>query len=245
MSTTIIGVDCATDPRRVGLARARYVDGRATIIDAQRGDADLVDTIVGWIEEADSALLALDSPLGWPAAFGAALHDHAAGESIPVDADSMFRRMTDDVAAEILGRRPLDVASNLIARTAHATLNRLEEIRTRTGLPIPLAWNPELVERVEAIEVYPAVTLKVLCAPTGGYKTPGQRDVREAILARLSEVSEWAIDNGEARSNADVLDAAVCVVAGADFLAGQAFPPPDLERARKEGWIWAGVPGPE
>lgn len=36
----------------------------------------------------------------------------------------------------------------------------------------------------------------------------------------------------------DVLDAAVCVLAGADFQRGQALPPLDLARAKRESWIW-------
>ena len=38
--------------------------------------------------------------------------------------------------------------------------------------------------------------------------------------------------------DADQLDAAVCVLAAADFLADRAVPPGDLATARKEGWIW-------
>ena len=44
--------------------------------------------------------------------------------------------------------------------------------------------------------------------------------------------------------NADVLDAVVCVLAGVDFVTGQATGPgPDiLEMAKKEGWIWVRRP---
>jgi hypothetical protein len=38
--------------------------------------------------------------------------------------------------------------------------------------------------------------------------------------------------------NDHLIDAAVCVQAAADFLRGRCQPPPDLELARKEGWIW-------
>jgi hypothetical protein len=40
-------------------------------------------------------------------------------------------------------------------------------------------------------------------------------------------------------ANADALDAAVCVVAAGDFLAGSTMPPEDLALAPREGWIWA------
>jgi hypothetical protein len=39
-------------------------------------------------------------------------------------------------------------------------------------------------------------------------------------------------------SNADALDAAVCVFAGLNFLRGHALPPPNLDEAKREGWIW-------
>jgi hypothetical protein len=30
----------------------------------------------------------------------------------------------------------------------------------------------------------------------------------------------------------------VCVLAGSDFLHGRALPPPNLDEAKREGWIW-------
>ena len=37
----------------------------------------------------------------------------------------------------------------------------------------------------------------------------------------------------------DVVDAAVCVLAAADFIRGNVVPPLDQETALIEGWIWA------
>ena len=46
-------------------------------------------------------------------------------------------------------------------------------------------------------------------------------------------------------AQADVLDAAVCVLAGADFLAGRALGPEAMSaRIRREGWIWIRRAGP-
>jgi len=42
--------------------------------------------------------------------------------------------------------------------------------------------------------------------------------------------------------NSDVLDAAICVLAGADFLRSRMMPLKDIKLARKEGWIWALAP---
>jgi len=44
-------------------------------------------------------------------------------------------------------------------------------------------------------------------------------------------------------ANPDVLDAAVCVLAALDFLAGNSMPPVVGDHlARKEGWIWVKKP---
>ena len=42
--------------------------------------------------------------------------------------------------------------------------------------------------------------------------------------------------------NADVLDAALCVVAALDFLSGEGMPPDEPKVARREGWIWVRRP---
>jgi hypothetical protein len=42
--------------------------------------------------------------------------------------------------------------------------------------------------------------------------------------------------------DADVLDAVVFAMAGADFMCGQALQPSDQTLARNEGWIWARLP---
>ena len=41
--------------------------------------------------------------------------------------------------------------------------------------------------------------------------------------------------------NADVFDAAVCVLAAQDFLSVPVIQPESLQEARKEGWIWIWV----
>jgi len=42
--------------------------------------------------------------------------------------------------------------------------------------------------------------------------------------------------------NADVLDAAVCVLAAGDFLLGRAMAPENRSQAEREGWIWVRAP---
>jgi len=43
-------------------------------------------------------------------------------------------------------------------------------------------------------------------------------------------------------TSADLIDAAVCVLAGDDFIAGRAMNPEDHSLAEREGWIWTAAP---
>ena len=109
-----------------------------------------------------------------------------------------------------------------IARTAEAALSGLEYLRTETGEAIPLAWSHEHVRGIVAIEVYPAVTLKVHSLPCDGYKKnadDGHKRAREKILSGLlGEMTIPAECRETAGANADGLDALVCFLTAADFL---------------------------
>ncbi len=243
----VIGIDCATNPDRVGLARGRVTDHDVSLVEARVAGSTMDACIVGWMREADCVLLALDAPLGWPAPLAAALADHSAGEALPEAANALFRRRTDDVVARAIGHRPMDVGADRIARTAHATLELLRRLRRLTGERIPMAWSAFLEHRVAAIEVYPAGTLRSHGLQHTGYKLAEHSAVRRRILAEILSGGLLTLecDKGTLERNADVLDAAVCVVAAHDFLAGRATPPADWQLARREGWIWVRNPGGE
>jgi len=198
--------------------------------------------IAGWITSDRPVLLALDAPLGWPAPLGRALHPHAAGDPLEEAPHALFRRHTDNFVKARVGRQPLDVGADRIARTAHAALDLLERVRQLTGEPVPLAWTANDPARVAAIEVYPAATLTVNRLPAAGYKQKDQIETRRALIAGLRTRIELPKDTDLPLANADVLDAAICVLAGADFLAGRTLPPEDLPLAQKEGWIWVRDP---
>jgi len=236
---TVVGVDCATVPANVGLARARLDDGRWRVLDAlvaspARPPADVV---ADWLREDPHALLALDAPLGWPASLGAALVPHRAGGPIAAPIETLFNRVTDRALQARIGKRPLEVGADRIARTAWAALDLLERLRRATGGPIPLAWAPNTAGLPAAIEVYPAATLIAHGLPTTGYKHPSS-EPRAAIgpwlRARLD--LDGSLDLATMPGHA--LDAVLCVAAGIDFLEGAALGPDDPEVARREGWIW-------
>jgi hypothetical protein len=101
---------------------------------------------------------------------------------------------------------------------------------------VPLAWDPDFPGPCGAIEVYPAGTLKAMGLRAGGYKKDRER---RAKLARTLG-RHMTLPRGIA-ANEHVLDACVCVLAAADFLAGRAPGPDDAAdaaRAEREGWIW-------
>lgn len=227
----ILGVDCATKPKNTGLCCV--LDHR--IEHAETGDGSVAERLAAWIEPGTPTLLAFDAPLGWPSALAPALVDHRAGDPLRPEANELFHRLTDDEIQERLGKRPLEVGADLIARTAREALSVLQELRDRTGLSIPLGWEGAPAD-VAVIEVYPAATLQAHGFRSSGYKGGRGRPVRESILDDF--------DVGPHRealaANADVFDAWLCTLAGRDYLEGRCVPPTDAQRERAliEGWIW-------
>ncbi len=241
----LIGIDCATQPEKVGLARALW-DGKQLAemqIHYGRKDTDVAGVVTGWLHAGGAGLpadtpclLALDAPLGWPAAFGRALAGHAAGEPLPVEAAPFFRRLTDLQLEKV--HRSMDVTADRLGRTAFWAVNLLGEAVRRTGRPIPLAWDYRSLEPLSAIEVYPAGTLTQLGLPAKAYKKAGQRQPRQEIIEGIRPFFAEGTDFSPCLEDADQLDAALCLVAGMDFLCGRCPAPDDLALAKKEGWIW-------
>lgn len=240
MQTAIIGIDCATLTAKVGLALATQTAQGLVLKQARVAGAEeeMLEQLAVWMSGRPRVLIALDAPLGWPEPLGRLLAAHLAGEPLGEQPNRLFRRETDRYIKQRLGKLPLDVGADRIARTAHAALALLAALRQRSGEPIPLVWSAAYTERVGAIEVYPAGTLSAAGVRSSGYKEPGKVAQREEIIAWLATQLEGATGQRLLAENADVLDAAICLVAGRDFLQGRAMAPPSLAQAKKEGWIW-------
>ena len=192
----IVGIDCATVAERVGLALAvPEGDGwRLEVVTTGSAASPPAALVGAWLRERPNALLALDAPLGWPAALGDALATH------------------------------------------------------RAGAPIPLTWRPDALPRADvsterpraspqAIEVYPAATLRAHGAAERGYTQPGSEArtrVATFVRGRLRVAAELPLEP----LPADAFDAVLCVIAGIDAARGEATPPDDEALARREGWIW-------
>ena len=244
---TVIGIDCAAQPKNVGIALGRRSQGATRVEMVYSGKregwdvertADLIEK-----EASSSILLALDAPLGWPQALAETLPAHFAGRAPRFTANEMFRRRTDDVVKEKLDKRPLDVGADKIARAAHAALRFLESLREATGLAVPLAWSPGHATGVSAIEVYPAATLIAYgLLPSLSYKksTKESKNERRKLVDGLVDIVELEAARNEMVARDDLLDAAVCVIAGVDFAEGNVVEPTgeEIDRAKREGWIW-------
>lgn len=248
----IIGVDVGSRLKNAGVAVGRLQTGKAHIEEVAagatealmgRGADSAIEPVVDWIcarvPSEGPVLIAIDAPLGWPQSLSAGLAAHRAGEAIPApDGPArLWRRATDvDIHARF-GKLPLEVGANYIARTAWVALEILSGVRQQVGREIPVILSPE---EEGAIETYPAATLRaVLGRPPGRYKAREPTE-REGLLSALGAVLTMT---DEARATAlavdHAFDAAICVLAGADFLMGRVpdVPTETREAARREGWI--------
>lgn len=236
---TLVGVDCALDEQRLGLARGLLDDsGQLRIERVTLGTAgeSAAASVSSWISGDRPFVIALDAPLGWPQPLAAGLSNHRAGEKLGAARDVLFRRQTDRALRKELGRWPPEVGS--IARTGLAALELLAEIRSLADRPIPLAWKQATDSG--AIEVYPAATLLARGLSGAGYKakTSAGRKARAELLRRLS--AELTLDVAEALLTEDPnqFDALVCVLAAADFAKALCLDPTDRPLAKREGFIW-------
>lgn len=241
-ATTIIGVDCATQGVKVGIAHA-IADGTGCVLLEAKTCGRLTSVavqIAEWMRAAPRVLLALDAPLGWPQPLGEAIANHAAGAPLELTADDLFRRETDRFVRRELGKQSLDVGADKIARTAHSALTLLEELRQLTGEALSLAWRADFAERVAAIEVYPAATLRAHKISCPGFRKDDELGLvsRGTLIADLARLLAVDCSREAMEQSVDALDAAVCVLAGYDFLGGKAYPPEHEQSSRREGWIW-------
>src|SRR5688572_6119877 len=107
----IIGIDCATDPTNVGIATG-HIEADTVQIETARCCERLENVaklVAGMIKR--PTILALDAPLGWPTLLGETLAKHNAGEPLPRDAHTLFRRDTDRYVKQIVKKQSLDVGA--------------------------------------------------------------------------------------------------------------------------------------
>jgi hypothetical protein len=238
--TVLIGVDCATVPERTGIALGHLQNARLTLdaVHAPDRGLDVEGIIVAALATGGPAVLALDAPLGWPSALGDELADHRAGAPLRAAPAALFSRATDHAIRARLGKQPLEVGADRIARTAVAALGLLDRVRSRSGRVLPVAVDGTRDADLVVLEVYPAALVAA-----GNPRPRGQ----EAVSAAKVNAARMAFGEGltphmaTLEGSPDALDATLCVLAAADWVLGRAIPPPPelTAAARREGWIWA------
>ncbi len=242
-SVTIIGIDCATQDKNVGLALGHFDGHECHVSKVTLGTIEnsVFETMIDWITDDYPTLIALDSPLGWPADLGKSLQLHKAGDYIAVEPGTLFNRLTDKIVRNQIGKKPLEVGADRIARTAHSTLKLLNQLRAHTNDPIPLLTaTPTMNSRVCAIEVYPAATLIANGYMQPGYKKKAATRARRSILRSLGAQIYFSANKDLMEQNDNALDAAICVFSGVEFLRKNVIIPSqsEIQIAEKEGWIW-------
>ncbi len=225
----ILGIDCATKPKKTGLALGHLEGDTVRVVRCATGSAQVMplDLILEWLADQEDVLLGLDAPLGWPRTLGSRLGGHRAGAAVDAKADALFFRAADLEVRTRFGKLPLAVGADRIARTAVAALELLEGLRRATGRAIPLAWSHESLGGWQALEVYPAAT-RIAC---------GVRD-KGGVLEGFGATLDYSAVEVEASRSVDAADACVCALAAGDFLRGSCVAPDDVETAVTEGWIW-------
>lgn len=263
----IIGIDCAAQPKDFGLARGRVRAGRLEIDEVTKGRGkdncfgNLSNQVRSWIDGDDAdphsrTLLALDAPLGWPIEMTRALQNHQAGTPLEHASDEngdetnpgnrLFRRHTDRFLAGKFPGAPLDIGADRIARVARSALEllgRLGDTADGRSAP-PLLWNPEHLERVGAIEVYPRLTLLKCNAEARKFSYKGTKSEhatdRREIVELLRETKTLELNphtlprkktkTGDLDYHHDSIDAVLCALEGLHFLLGESVGP-DHEKA--------------
>ena len=236
----ILGIDAAVDPRNTGLAMAGLAADGWTLHAVTTGsrDRDMAEQTISLLNPACPVLVAIDAPLGWPAAFAKSLQGHRAGDALSASKEALFSRETDRLVRARTGLMPLSVSADRIARTAAAALELITGLRERLDNSLPLLLDPSEAQNGGLIEVYPAATLKQRGLPCRGYKRPDHGPVRRKILNGISSEINLAGFESVCIDSDHCLDAVLCVLTAIDFVERRCAGPDSTDLALQEGWIW-------
>lgn len=244
-AAALVGIASARQEARLGLARGGLDEsGSLRIERVTLGSAgeSAAATVAGWLRDSTRYIVALDAPLGWPASMGHVLSEHQAGCVANAGEGIRFHRDTDRFVAQHVGRTPPEVGAHAAAHSAVAALALLGQIRQSSGLELRLAWDPHVDSG--AIETFPVATLRGHGFSKASYrgKSLAGRGVRERIVDLLETRCELWVPRAVLVDDVTLLDAALGVMAAADFVRAQCEGPPDIDAGRKEGWIWFKAP---
>jgi len=227
----ILGIDLASDPKRTA----------ACVLDWSGAVASLRELLVRVDDETavalakDADVVAIDAPLGWPVAFGAAIAAHQRREAWPVSSvRELSYRQTDLFVRDATGLWPLSVSTDRIGIVAFRAARLLALLRP--GATAARDGSSGIVE------VYPAAALRRWGLPFRQYKGADGTPVRRSIVDGLSAIAPIALDGFREAivASDDALDALVAALVGVAKHEELVEPLPEgaVEVAGIEGWIW-------
>jgi hypothetical protein len=116
----IIGIDCAAQDERIGLAFGSFDNDYVTVDKVNTGSESPVKAQLTQYLSGHPApiLIAIDAPLGWPSGFTTHVAGHEAGSRLEIDSKSLYYRYTDIVVRNNVGKLPLSVGADKIAWVA-------------------------------------------------------------------------------------------------------------------------------
>ena len=220
----VVGLDMSTDKKKQGVALGRIVGGRLEI--ERVGNGRILREVM---HDKKSALVAIDSPLGWPVLMRTALCGHQVGEKIAKSRAFIFQRNTDlFVGKRLPGITPFWVGADKIGCTAHAACELL------SGRGIRVLLEMKIPKGLSAIEVYPSATL---CAH--GWKGKERGEVVEKLATEENVV--FLGETKQCVKTQHHFDACICLLAARDFWEKKCYTPKEANAtdvAKVEGWIW-------
>jgi len=181
--TTLIGIDCATEDDRTGVARGRS-DGTRCRASRQRTESLPSRCQSGPARPSGPHR---DRLAAWLAR-GARAGSRGAlrGRPIPFKPTRSSRASAIATCGRNCTRSRLRSAPTG-SRGRRGGAGGARADRTAIGTAWSLAWEPTFKARVAVIEVYPAATLIGLGGRSSGYKRDGDSAERAEILRRVSE----------------------------------------------------------
>ena len=126
----LVGIDCAAQTPKTGVALGRLSAGRILVDSVAVGRPDPVADIAAFIQPDSPVVIAIDAPLGWPASLGTSLVNHCAGDLVETLPNDLFRRETDRVIKQVIGKQSLDVGADKIARVAWSAVSIIDRLRS-------------------------------------------------------------------------------------------------------------------
>jgi predicted nuclease with RNAse H fold len=254
----IVGIDCASQPEKTGVAIGKYEAkiGKIEILQlfkGEKGKSISVKILTKLAEiaqkpteiDVNKILVAVDAPLGWPVAMSQSLANHIAGASLGhnrTEKDRFFRRFTDTFIHQKIGKLPLEVGADRIARAAYSALQMMEDFRQK--FPVEMLWDTNIqnLNGMGVIEVYPAATLKQHNLIYNNYKKESdianRKEIIEYLQAYFSNITDY---QALMQEDGDRLDAIVCLLCAKDFVDKEVMQIPveeNLAFIQQEGWIW-------